>query len=592
MKSYQFPMEATMYATKAPRTDAQGNPDPSDVQARAALRNILVAQAAGATTNALLDQFEPAQRKRDEEKDFGDRFRDVTRAVVNTAVPLVSVAQMFGSLRNPAASAYEKTSAATEAAGAVTNLLQGSGGVNTQKQDLGGPQPAGPADNAYTQASEQELQRRGAEDYVQKSLFPQDMGQSQQPLTGNQDSLINRQRRAIEDTRLARSERMPGVMRDLNQQVDADMAERLAGLQREAAQYPKTTEIDYKQQGLEAGRQYLENQAAQVVKAPVVSTPKGTSYTGLTTTSTNPLLSREPASSFAEEYGLSSTEKMERAARKAEDAESLADFYASIPADPETGERKIDSFLVNYNEGRGAVEPRNSGELLADQLKGQTAFNQQESREPFIQEQAAEAINALDEQGPGFTSGSIADIFTQGARELAQSDARLYRNVGERLGKMKQNLSEFATEGETATPTQSQKQLSAAKAEAQKDDYLKEALSYLGKAQADTQRQLMEMKNQTVVPTADTNPEYVMSDFLVPAPKARAVPEPSKTVTAPEQPVVKKTTIIEEVETPQQSMKPMDVAERLRRIQTSGRPNARQEAQDFLASIKGQMTNG
>ena len=100
----------------------------------------------------------------------------------------------------------------------------------------------------------------------------------------------------------------------------------------------------------------------------------------------------------------------------------------------------------------------------------------------------------------------------------------------------------------------------------------------------------MEMKNQTVVPTADRVPDYVKSDFLVP--DKRSVPEPSKTVAAPETPVVKKTTIIEEVETPQQSMKPMDVAEKLRRIQTSGRPNARQEAQDFLASIKEQMTNG
>ena len=90
----------------------------------------------------------------------------------------------------------------------MANLLQGSGGVNTQKQDLGGPQPAGPADNVYTQASEQELQRRGAEDYVQKTLFQQDMGQSQEPLTTNQDSLINRQRRAIEDTKLARSGRI------------------------------------------------------------------------------------------------------------------------------------------------------------------------------------------------------------------------------------------------------------------------------------------------------------------------------------------------------------------------------------------------
>ena len=533
MKNYQFPMEATMYATKAPRTDAQGNPDPSEVQSRNTLRNILVAQAAGATTNALLDQFEPSQRKRDEEKDFGDRFRDVTRALVNTAVPLVSAAQMFGSLRNPAASPVEKTAATTEAVGAVANLLQGSGGVNTQKQDLGGPQPAGPADNVYTQASEQELQRRGAEDYVQKTLFQQDMGQSQEPLTTNQDSLINRQRRAIEDTKLARSERMPGVMRDLNRQVDEDMAQRLAGLEREAAQYPKTTEIDYKEQGMQAGFDYLYDKKSDIQElkpSPSVQTVVTTSVV-----SENPLLRREPASSFAEEFGDPAGRRESSAERAKRTAQSLGEFYANIPADPKTGERKIDSFLVDYNEVRGAVEPRNTGELLSDQLKGETAFNQQESREPFVQEQAVDALNTLDEQGP----------------EVPQM-----------------------------------------KAEAQKDDFMREALGRLGEAQAETQRQLMEMKSQTVVPTAERVPDYVKSDFLVPAPKTRAVPEPSKTVTAPEEPVIKKTTIIEEVETPQQSTKPMDVAEKLRRIQTSGRPNARQEAQDFLASIKKQMTNG
>jgi hypothetical protein len=39
-------------------------------------------------------------------------------------------------------------------------------------------------------------------------------------------------------------------------------------------------------------------------------------------------------------------------------------------------------------------------------------------------------------------------------------------------------------------------------------------------------------------------------------------------------------------------MSPLEASEKLRRIQTSGRPTARQEAQDFLQSIKGQMING
>ena len=357
------------------------------------------------------------------------------------------------------------------------------------------------------------------------------MGQSPTPVTGNQDSLINRMRQAEEDTKLARSERMPGVMRDLNKQVDDDMAQRLAGLQREAAQYPKTTEIDYKAQGMQAGFDYLYDKKSDIQElkpSPSVQTVATTSVV-----SENPLLRREPASSFAEEFGDPTGRRESSAEREKRTTQSLGEFYANIPADPKTGERNIGSFLADYNEVRGAVEPRNTGELLSDQLKGETAFNQQQSREPFVQEQAADALNTLDEQGP----------------EVPQM-----------------------------------------KAEAQKEDFMREALGRLGEAQAETQRQLMEMKNQTVVPTADRVPDYVKSDFLVP--DKRSVPEPSKTVAVPETPVVKKTTIIEEVETPQQSMKPMDVAEKLRRIQTSGRPDARQEAQDFLASIKEQMSNG
>lgn len=524
-------MEATMYATRAPKTDKEGNVDPSDLQSRNAMRNILLAQAGGNIANSILDQYEPQQKKRPEEKDFGDRFREVTRNVINVAVPVISAAQMFGSLRNPSASTAEKVDATANAVQSVAGLLEGGGGVNTQKQDLGGPQEPGPSDNAYTQGIEQDLQSRGAQDFVQKSLFQQDMGQSPTPITGNQDSLTNRMRQAEEDTKLARSERMPGVMRDLNKQVDDDKAQRLAGLQREAAQYPKTTEIDYQAQGIQAGKDYLAQQQPKEAPKTQVQTVANTS-----TVSTNPLLRREPASSFAEEFGDLPGRRESSAEREARTSKSLGEFYANIPADPETGERNIDSFLVKYNEDRGAVEPRNSGELLSDQMKGETAFNQQQFRESFVQEQAADAINTLDEQGP----------------EVPQM-----------------------------------------KAEAQKDDYLMQALGRLGEAQAETQRQLSEMKNQTVVPTPGMVPDFVKSDFLVP--DKRSTPEPSKAVPSVEReapaPQIKKTTIIEEVETPQQSMRPMDVAEKLRRIQTSGRPDARQEAQDFLASIKGQMNN-
>ena len=79
---------------------------------------------------------------------------------------------------------------------------------------------------------------------------------------------MQRQREQEEFVKAARSERMPGVMQNLNEQIDAEMAQRLSGLQKEAAAYPKTTEVDYRAQGLEAGRQYLADQAAQVAKEP------------------------------------------------------------------------------------------------------------------------------------------------------------------------------------------------------------------------------------------------------------------------------------------------------------------------------------
>ena len=548
-----------MFASRQPA-------DAADAFARGKIGNIIAAQAVGFAANSLLDAFEPSQKKRDEEKDFGDKFREGLRTATNIALPLYTNYELLRGMPSGKAPAPQQE-AAKEAGGAITTTGGKSASApppttptapapaadvfgdyrdekykSTNRQDLGGMQARRPGDNEFTSRATQLQMDLGAANAVDAAVNQQVMpgayGSATQlgipGLGGGEKSLMQRQREQEEFVKAARSERMPGVMQNLNEQIDAEMAQRLSGLQKEAAAYPKTTQVDYREQGLEAGRQYLADQAAQVAKEPVVSTPKGPAYTGPTTTSTNPLLSREPASSFAEEFG-DPAGRMTSAQSQARKDKSLGEFYASIPADPETGERNVSSFLQGFNEGRGAVEPRNSGELLSDQLEGQTAFSQQESREPFVREQAVEAIETIDEQGP----------------DRAQ-----------------------------------------AKAMGQKEDFMFEMLGRLGEAQADTQRQLREMKNQTVVPTVDTNPEYVKSDFLVPAPKTRPTPEPSKTVAAPEAPVVKKTTIIEEVETPQQSMRPMDVAEKLRRIQTSGRPNARQEAQDFLSSIKEQMKNG
>jgi len=123
-------------------------------------------------------------------------------------------------------------------------------------------------------------------------------------------------------------------------------------------------------------------------------------------------------------------------------------------------------------------------------------------------------------------------------------------------------------------------------------DGLSEMMSQLEAKQADTQSQLSGMgKQPRSVPGPESAPSFVKSEFRAPAPSQPAPPVESEVQT---QPQGRKITVteIEEPAPVQQSMKPMDVAERLRRIQTSGRPTARQEAQDFLASIKSQMSNG
>ena len=596
MRQYQPSMEAMMYASRAPKRDKEGNVDPAEVHSRNTLRNVLLAQGVGYGVNSVLDALEPKTVKREEEKDFGDRLRETARTVANVAIPAYTAYQMF----RPGGDAQQP----------IPN-------VNTEKQDLGGPQAPGPSDNDFTQAILQDEIKRGDASAVETVVGQRTVEGGSALLKG---SLIDRQRQAEADVQLARSERMPGVMRDLNKEVDADMAQRLAGLEKEAAQYPKLSqpqESDYKKMGEDAAAQFLANQAGKVAQETSIQdfaevAPK---YVA-STQSSNPLLKREPASSFAEEFGDPGGRRESSAEFEKRQAKSLGDFYASIPADPQTGERNV-NFAASYNEDRGAVEPkavvvqetpRNSGQLLQGQLQGQTSYDQQESREPFVRAQSIEAAHSIDEQGP-----DVPQV----------------------------------------------------KAMAQKDDYLVEVLGQLGRAQADTQRQLREMNVRTTVPTADTNPDYVKSDFLVP--ERKAAPEPSKTV-APVADRLKaagigmqgmpvefdgdgiginvqgrgdsgyksfdslsdigakaaleragvsaeeatdywtgqlksqgliedaqpqrKVTIIEETAPRQESTRPMDVAERLRRIQTSGRPNARQEAQDFLSSVKSQMTNG
>ena len=625
---YQQPsMEGTLFAMR----NAEGG--------RGMVRDILIGQAANSVGNMLLDAFEPEQRKRDEEKDLGDRFRDFTRTALNIGTGANYAYQMARGY-----GLFDK-----QPKGAEIELAK-----NYRRQEK-------------SQGPEIEL----AKNYRRQEKSPADIdfevdygdaANRSQPLT-----MTERTRQGEELVKKARAERMPGlVVTDLSARVDDDMMNRLRGLEREAASYPKKREepSDY-EKGLAAGMEAmamrnLQSQAPSQTVDVTFTEPerRSTAYVA-PERSSNPLLSREPMG-FNETYGVKGGVPMARDTRKREDAESLANFYANLPTNPETGERDLGNFASKYLVSKGAIEPdtvmvvdpevdqpRNSGGLLQGQLRGETLYNQQENREPFVQDQQIDAIYSGDEQGPGFSSGSIADMFKQQAQAIAQSDARLYRNVGERISNMKQILSEAEGGGVEPETQKLSGQLrgqlgslgeSLGKLTRTVDDKLQREENSLIQRQQDLQAQQAELDNEmsevmgapssrrqdaaqqqmqnfmaqmlddnaasneriqkqvasretpSFAPTPDMVPNYVMPERRTAEPKAATV-APSMTIS--EEPTVKKTTIIEEtVPATQQRMSPLEASEKLRRIQTSGRPNSRQEAQDFLQSIKGQMING
>ena len=565
------------------------------------VKNVLIGQAASSIGNALLDLTEPAQRKREEDKDFGDRLRDFGRTIANIAPAANTGYQLFRALKAP-----EENSQGPE--------IKLAGNYRRQEKS--------PADIDFEV------------DYG-------DAANRSQPLT-----MTERTRQGEALVKAARAERMPGlVVTDLNAMVDDDTMNRLRGLEREAASYPKRTEepSDY-EKGVAAGMEAmamrnLQSQAPSQTIDVTFTAPerRSTAYVA-PERSSNPLLSREPMG-FNETFGVKGGVPMARDTRKAEDEESLANFYANLPTNRETGEREVGGFATNYLVSKGAIapdtvmvvdpevdQPRNSGELLQGQLSGETLYNQQENREPFVQDQQMDAIYSGDEQGPGFKSGSIADMFEQQARALAQSDARLYRNVGERIGNMRQILS--GAEGGVVEPepqklssqlrgqlgslgeslgkltrtvddklqreenslAQRQQELRQDAAQDQMKNFMAQMLDDNTASNERIQKQVAARETPSFVPTPDMVPNYVMPERRTAEPKAAAV-APSMTIS--EEPTVKKTTIVEEiVPATQQRMSPLEASEKLRRIQTSGRPNSRQEAQDFLQSIKGQMING
>lgn len=562
---YQQPsMEGTMFAMR----DQEGG--------RGMVRNILIGQAANSVGNMLLDAFEPEKRKTEEEKDFGDRFRDFTRTALNIGTGANYALQMargYGLLDN-------------EPKGAVQGEAQN---FNEQPPSSPPPRP-GAAETAPSQT----------EGYAPYGL-----------LKGSEPTMTERTRQGEALVKAARAERMPGlVVTDLNSMVDEDRLNRIRGIRPkldaeltqkrltdEMMGYPsrsvealmqRTSEPSDYEKGVAAGMEAmtmrkLQSQApSQTIDVTFTDEERRSTPYTVPARSSNPLLSREPMG-FNETFGVKGGVPMARSARKEEDEESLANFYASLPTDPSTGERQL-NFATKYLADKGSIDPetvmvvdpevdtpRNSGGLLQGQLRGETLYNQQENRQPFVQDQQMDAINSIDEQGPGFKSPSIGEMFLQNARAMAQSDARLYRKVGERIGNMKRILNE----GE-GVPEKKATQL------------LQDTLS-------STMNQLAEKENPSFVPTPEMVGSYVKPEFRAEtstgSKESSALVAPSMTLSA--EPTVKKTTIIEEtVPAAQTRMSPFEASEKLRRIQTSGRPTARQEAQDFLQSIKGQMIDG
>ena len=607
---YQQPsMEGTLFAMR----NAEGG--------RGMVRNILIGQAANSVGNMLLDAFEPEQRKRDEEKDLGDRFRDFTRTALNIGTGANYVYQM--------------------ARGYGLFDKQPKGAVQGENQNFNEQPPASPPPRpgAAEQAPSQ------VEGYAPYGL-----------LKGSEPTMTERTRQGEELVKAARAERMPGLVvtdlsamvdddmmnrlrgvqnvvvsdlgpanddmmnqsrgvkrggvTDLSAMVDDDMMNRLKGLEREAASYPKRTEepSDY-EKGVAAGMEAmamrnLQSQAPSQTIDVTFTEPerRSTAYVA-PKRSSNPLLSREPMG-FNETYGVKGGVRMARDARKEEDAESLANFYANLPTNPETGERDLGNFASKYLVSKGSIDPdtvmvvdpevdqpRTSGGLLQGQLRGETLYNQQKNREPFVQDQQMDAIYSGDEQGPGFTSGSLADMFLQQAQALAQSDARLYRNVGERISNMKRILS-----GAEEVPGQKYTQAlqntsSQGAAQEQMQNFMAQMLDDNEASNKRIQEQVAARETPRFAPSPEMVPNYVRPEFRAVSEQPPARVAPSMTLS--EEPTVKKTTIIEEtVPAAQQRMSPLEASERLRRIQTSGRPTARQEAQDFLQSIRGQMING
>ena len=570
---YQQPsMEGTLFAMR----DTEGG--------RGMVKNILIGQAANSVGNMLLDAFEPEQRKRDEEKNLGDRIRDFTRTALNVGTGANYAYQM--------AKGY----------GLFDNQPKGAAPGENQNFNEQPPASPPPRPGAAEKAPSQ------VEGYAPYGL-----------LKGSEPTMTERTRQGEELVKAARAERMPGlVVTDLNAMVDDDTMNRLRGLEREAASYPKRTEepSDY-EKGMAAGMEAmamrnLQSQAPSQTIDVTFTEPerRSTAYVA-PERSSNPLLSREPMG-FNETFGVKGGVPMARDTRKEEDAESLANFYANLPTNRETGEREVGGFATNYLVSKGAIEPdtvmvvdpevdqpRNSGALLQGQLRGETLYNQQENREPFVQDQQMDAIYSGDEQGPGFKSGLLSSQLRGQLGSLGESLGKLTRTVDDKLQREENSLAQRQQDlqAQQAELDNDMSEFMGAPSSSRQDAAQEKLDEYVwqlhGSNRASNkriQKQLASKETPSFVPTPEMVGNYVKPEFRAGSEQPSRV-APSMTIS--EEPTVKKTTIIEEtVPATQQRMSPLEASEKLRRIQTSGRPNARQEAQDFLQSIKGQMING
>ena len=185
-------------------------------------------------------------------------------------------------------------------------------------------------------------------------------------------------------------------------------------------------------------------------------------------------------------------------------------------------------------------QPRNSGGLLQGQLRGETLYNQQENREPFVQDQQMDAIYSGDEQGPGFKSANpkLSEQFRGQLGSLGESLGKLTRTVDDKLQREENSLiqrqqdlqsqqAELDNEMNEVMGAPSSRRQDAAQQQMQ--NFMAQMLDDNSASNERIQKQVASRETPSFAPTPDMVPNYVMPERRTAEPKAATV-APSMTI--------------------------------------------------------------